>query len=147
MSFGFPRHNLLALMAVQFNQEVLQDDVAHVHTPHTGFSVVLYNFTYFASDLALRYVISNFLRNEYMDSDFLRLVRLRPTMMPVEGITWRSMCLLRDYFVPWSTFGGCLSQFRRLRLSSFIVFAFASCYFCILDLGYLILCSTLVVAK
>ena len=27
--------------------------------------------TYFASDLALRYVISNYLRNEYMDSDFL----------------------------------------------------------------------------
>ena len=47
-------------MATQFNQEVLQDDVAHVHTPHTGFSVVLYNFTYFASDLALRYVISNY---------------------------------------------------------------------------------------
>ena len=58
-------------MAAQFNQEVLQDDVAHVLTPHTGFSVVLFNFTYFASDLALRYVISNYLRNEYMDSDFL----------------------------------------------------------------------------
>ena len=91
-------------MAAQFNQEVLQDDVAHVHTPHTGFSVVFYNFTYFASDLALRYVISNYLRNEYMDSDFLRLVGLRPTMMPVEGVSfrapWRSMCLLRDYFVP-----------------------------------------------
>ena len=87
-------------MAAQLNQEVLQDDVAHVHTPHTGFSVVLYNFTYFAIDLALRYVISNYLRNEYMDSDFLRLVGLRPTMMPVEGVSfrapWRSMCLLRD---------------------------------------------------
>ena len=60
--------------------------------------------TYFVSDLALRYVISNYLRNEYMVSDFLRLVRLRPTMMPVEGVSfmapWRSMCLLRDYFVP-----------------------------------------------
>ena len=29
-------------MAAQFNQEVLQDDVAHVHTPHTGFSVVFF---------------------------------------------------------------------------------------------------------
>ena len=37
-----------------------------------------------------------------MDSDFLRLVRLRQTMMPVEGVSfrapWRSMCLLRDFF-------------------------------------------------
>ena len=29
-------------MAAQFNQEVLPDDVAHVHTLHTGFSVVLF---------------------------------------------------------------------------------------------------------
>ena len=61
---------------------------------------MLYNFTYFASDLALRYIISIYLRNEYMDSEFLRLVGLRPTMMPVEGVSfrapWRSMCLLRD---------------------------------------------------
>ena len=65
---------------------------------------MLYSFTYFASDLALRYVISNYLRNEYMDSEFLRLVGLRPTMMPVEGVSfrapWRSMWLLRDYFDP-----------------------------------------------
>ena len=46
---------------------------------------MLYNFTYFASDLALRYVILNYFRNEYMDSEFLRLVGLRPTIMPVEG--------------------------------------------------------------
>ena len=46
---------------------------------------MLFNFTYFASDLALRYVISIYLRNEYMDSEFLRLVGLRPTMMPVGG--------------------------------------------------------------
>ena len=114
----------------------------HMCTHHTpGFSVVLYNFTYFASDLALRYVISIYLRNEYMVSDLLRLVGLRPTMMPVEGVSfrapWRSMCLLRDDFDPRPTFDGCLSQFRRLRLSSFIIFAFASCNFCILDLGYL----------
>ena len=36
-----------------------------------------------------------------MGSDFLRLVSLRPAMMPVEGVSfrapWRSMCLLRDY--------------------------------------------------
>ena len=123
-------------MASQFNQEVLQDDMAHTTL---RFQCCVIHFTYFASDLALRYVISNYLRNEYMDSDLLRLVRLRPTMMPVEGVSfrapWRSMCLLRDYFVPLSTFGGCLSQFRRLRLSSFIVFAFASCNFCFLDLG------------
>ena len=104
MSSGFPRHSLLALMAAKFNQEVLPDDVAHVHTPHTGFRVVLFIQHNFASDLALRYVISIYFRNEYMDSDFLRLVRLRPTMMPVEGVSfrapWRSMCLLRDYFVP-----------------------------------------------
>ena len=65
---------------------------------------MLYNFTYFASDLALRYVISIYLRNEYMDSEFLRLVGLRPTMMPVEGVSfrapWRSMCLLRHDFDP-----------------------------------------------
>ena len=36
------------------------------------------------------------------------------------------MCLLRDYFAPCSTFGGCLSQFRRLRLSSFLI---ANCVF------------------
>ena len=103
MSFGFPRHSLLALMAAQFNQEVLQDDVAHVHTPHR-FQCCVFHFTYFASDLALRYVISNYLRNEYMDSDLIRLVCLRPTMMPVEGVSfrapWRSMCLLRNYFLP-----------------------------------------------
>ena len=29
-------------MAAKFNQEVLPDDVALVHTPHTGFSVVLF---------------------------------------------------------------------------------------------------------
>ena len=29
-------------MADKFNQEVLPDNVAHVHTPHTGFSVVLF---------------------------------------------------------------------------------------------------------
>ena len=91
-------------MADKFNQEFLPDDVAHVHTLHTGFQCCVIHLTYFASDLALRYVISIYLRNEYMDSDFIRLVRLRPTMMPVEGVSfrapWRSMCLLRDYFVP-----------------------------------------------
>ena len=34
-------------------------------------SVLCYTFiTYFASYLALRYVISNYLQNEYMDSEF-----------------------------------------------------------------------------
>ena len=49
--------------------------------------MLCYTFiTYFASYLALRYVIFEFLRNEYMDSEFyLRLVGLRPTMMPVGG--------------------------------------------------------------
>ena len=96
-------------MAAKFNQEVLPDDVARVsedscaHTTQV-FSVVLFIYHNFASYLALRYVILIYFRNEYMDSDFLRLVRLRPTMMPVEGVSfrapWRSMCLLRDYFVP-----------------------------------------------
>ena len=78
----------------------------------------------------MKVCIFDLFSNEYMDSDFLRLVRLRPTMMPVEGVSfrapWRSMCLLRDYFAPWSTFGGCLSQFRRLRLSSILI---ANCVF------------------
>ena len=68
--------------------------------------MLCYTFiTYFASYLAVRYVIFNFLQIEYMDSEFyLRLVGLRPTMMPVAGVafraSWRSMCLLRDYFAP-----------------------------------------------
>ena len=74
----------------------------HMCTHHTQVSVLCYSFNIIL--LALRYVISIYFQNEYMDSDFLRLVRLRPTMMPVEGVSfrapWRSMCLLRDYFVP-----------------------------------------------
>ena len=58
--------------------------------------------TYFAIYLALRYVISNYLRMSTWTQNFLRLVGLWPAMMPVEGVSfrapWRSMCLLRDDF-------------------------------------------------
>ena len=129
-------------MAVKFYQEVLQDDVAHCtqHTP--GFSVALYSFTYFASDLALRYVISNYLRNEYMDSEFLRLVGLWPTMMPVEGGSPSGLpggpCASSVIILPLDPHLVDASvNFEDLGYLHSLTFAFAFCNFCILDLGYL----------
>ena len=70
-SIGFLRHSLSSVNGRQVQPRKSSKMVWHICIHHTpGFSVVLYFITYFASYLALRYVISNYLRNEYMDSEF-----------------------------------------------------------------------------
>ena len=71
--------------------------------------------------------------------NFLRLVGLRPTMMPIEGVafraSWRSMCLLRDFFFPLDPHLVDASvNFEDLGYLQLLIFAFASCNSCIFRL-------------
>ena len=73
-----------------------------------------------------------------MDSDFLRLVRLRPTMMPVEGVSFKlpggpcasSVIILSldPHLVDASV------NFEDLGYLQLLIFAFASCNSCIFRL-------------
>ena len=95
---------------------------------------MLYIITYFASYLAVRYVIFIFLRNEYMDSEFyLRLVGLRPTMMPVGGSPSGlpgGPCASSVIILPFDPHLVDASvNLEDLGYLQLLIFAFASCIF------------------